>query len=381
MALSFWDKIGAQLVSGPQGLADQEIADAQAQAQLAQQQQAAFASKADEADQEQLYRNSTKNNPNGINQYNLTPDEQLQMIAAQQSSPQFAQAAGMGANPYEKQYIDALISAQGLQKEGIGSIQKRILDLQNAPQRQDGLQQAIIQAADLWGGGGGSFNKMYNEANPNLTPQQRQAAITQLEDTLRKSKGDLSDSEIAVLKAKMGFAEAKIKAGQKGEGAQLPAGQAERIADLDTIGGQIDDLENQWVESFGSKRKGKNDYSIMAGIKAGLLPGSEEAMYEDSRKLKAQTIGRALEGGKLTDVDYTKYMKFIPSPSDTPARAKEKIENLRKYAENTKKTLVKTLGQSGYKVSGIETGSGGGLSQQQMQRLQQLRAMKAAGKI
>lgn len=279
--------------------------------------------------------------------------------APQQVPTQFAQAAGMGANPYEKQYIDALISAQGLQKEGIGSLQDRIKALQNAPDRQDGLQQAVIMAADMWGGGAGQFGKAYNEANPNLDPKQRQAAITQLEDTLRKSRGDLSDSQIAVLKAKMGFEEAKLKAGQKADGAQLPAGQAERIADLSTIGNQIDDLENQWISSFGSKRSGPNDYSIQAGLRT-YLPGSEESMYEDSRKLKAQTIGKALEGGKLTDVDYTKYMKFIPSPGDTPARAKEKIANLRKYAGNTKSTLIKTLGQSGYKVSGIENGPSSG---------------------
>ena len=157
----------------------------------------------------------------------------------------------------------------------------------------------------------------------------------------------------------MGFAEAKLKAGQKADGAQLPAGQAERIADLSTIGNQIDDLENQWISSFGAKRSGPDDYSIQAGLRT-YLPGSEESMYEDSRKLKAQTIGKALEGGKLTDVDYTKYMKFIPSPGDTPARAKEKIANLRKYAGNTKSTLIKTLGQSGYKVSGIENGPSSG---------------------
>jgi hypothetical protein len=109
------------------------------------------------------------------------------------------------------------LESQKLQQEGIASLQKRLEALSKKPEQKGGLQKAIAMAADMWGGGGGAFTRAYDEANPQMTEGQRQAAITQLEDTLRKAKGDLTQSDIDLLKLQLGheydLAKLKEKAG------------------------------------------------------------------------------------------------------------------------------------------------------------------------
>jgi hypothetical protein len=52
-----------------------------------------------------------------------------------------------------------------------------------------------------------------------------------------------------------------------------------------------------------------------------------------TQKFFAQTIGKPLEGGRMTDADFPKYLEgFIPSATDTTGAAENKTKNLIKYA-------------------------------------------------
>jgi hypothetical protein len=115
-------------------------------------------------------------------------------------------------------WMKGLQESQGLQKEGISDLQKQIMGLQQQPQQQDGLQKAIVAAADMWGGGNGKFGQIYAQSNPHLTAEQRTQAIGQLQDTLRKARGDLSDTQVKELKDRVMYEQEKVKLDAKDAG-------------------------------------------------------------------------------------------------------------------------------------------------------------------
>ena len=147
-------------------------------------------------------------------------------IAASQPAPQPEYAAPVEQlAPTGNPKADAIMAqlarqqteASKYQKEGIVSLQDRLKKLDETPEtRFGGLKQAIVNAADMWGGGGGSFGKMYEAQNPNMTPAQKQNAKAALEETIRKARGDLSDGEIAMLKAQLNYEVGKEKVSKSG---------------------------------------------------------------------------------------------------------------------------------------------------------------------
>lgn len=292
-----------------------------------------------------------------------TQDWLQKIMSAQQ--PNQAQPAQMemptqGSAPqsssYEKavaNYLKGMQEAQGLQKEGIGDIQKRLLGLQNEPAPQDSLQKAVLAAADLWGGGNGRFKQMYDEANPHLTKAQKQTAITQLEDTLRKARGDLSDSQLGILKAQMGFEEAKMKANQKGAGERITASQASDLGDLSVLKDQARNIGDEWMKIFGKRDQGLA--ARLGSAAASYNPESPENIFDAQRKEWAQQIGGPLEGGKLSDSDFERYLNnFVPSGFDSKDRAKAKIAAFEKYADSKKTQKIKALKNAGFNLSGFD---------------------------
>lgn len=71
-------------------------------------------------------------------------------------------------------------------------------------------------------------------------------------------------------------------------------------------------------------------------------------------KLNAQTIGKYLEGGKLTDADIDRYKQMLPSLTDSPEAAQKKTQLLQTLISQKQQSELQTFGQSGYDVSNIQ---------------------------
>lgn len=72
-------------------------------------------------------------------------------------------------------------------------------------------------------------------------------------------------------------------------------------------------------------------------------------------KLNAQTIGKYLEGGKLTDADIDRYKQMLPSLTDSPEAAQKKTQLLQTLISQKQQSELQTFGQSGYDVSNIQS--------------------------
>lgn len=71
-------------------------------------------------------------------------------------------------------------------------------------------------------------------------------------------------------------------------------------------------------------------------------------------KLNAQTIGKYLEGGKLTDMDIDRYKQMLPSLTDSPQAAAEKTKLLQTLISNKQQSEIEGLTQAGYDVGRIK---------------------------
>lgn len=71
-------------------------------------------------------------------------------------------------------------------------------------------------------------------------------------------------------------------------------------------------------------------------------------------KLNAQSIGKYLEGGKLTDADIDRYKQMLPNLTDSPEAASEKTRLLQKLISEKQQSELEALRQSGYDVTNIQ---------------------------
>ncbi len=128
---------------------------------------------------------------------------------------------------------------------------------------------------------------------------------------------------------------------------ELKPGQQERLADLLTLGKKIGEMKSEYDKKAGSF------YSpVAAQLGLGMQATEASKWKGSSQKFYAQTIGTTLEGGKLTDADFSKYSEgFIPSASDTSGAAKNKTENLIKYAVDKYRSELQTLAAGNFYIA------------------------------
>lgn len=125
----------------------------------------------------------------------------------------------------------------------------------------------------------------------------------------------------------------------------ISSGDAERLAAHDSALSQLSDL---------SKTVAANEDIVgpVAGRVATLNPYNVRSKTLDaSLKIAAQNIGKSLEGGKLTDADIERYRQMLPSVTDTPAVAQEKIATVSRLVQQRREAELKNLGQAGADVS------------------------------
>ncbi len=136
--------------------------------------------------------------------------------------------------------------------------------------------------------------------------------------------------------------------------AKISGTAATQIGSYDSAINMIDSLKKQYDKQ--ASGTGSN-------IKS-LWPGSEADKYTKSRNAAAQTIGTILEGGKLSDKDYSKYENMLPNPSDRNEVAAQKIATLKNLIASKKQGALSGLKDAQYDVSGFgPVNAGTGMAQ------------------
>jgi hypothetical protein len=125
---------------------------------------------------------------------------------------------------------------------------------------------------------------------------------------------------------------------------ELPAGEATKI------GGASAAVKNaqKILETWKSKAGDVGSWLLSK------LPATEASRYGDNARAAAQVIGTYLEGGKLTDADYPKYLAMLPQPGDSEKTAKNKVDAIETLIADRQAAEKQALTATGYDVSRIK---------------------------
>jgi len=125
------------------------------------------------------------------------------------------------------------------------------------------------------------------------------------------------------------------------QGTELSQTALTQINSLDNSLLNLDFVERVFQENQGA-------FDPIRGRLASLNPYDDTANKINQASLvAAQNIGRALEGGKLTDNDIARYQRALPNINDTPDQAQNKINELRRLVTLQKQNYVGLQGQFG----------------------------------
>lgn len=137
---------------------------------------------------------------------------------------------------------------------------------------------------------------------------------------------------------------------------KLSSTAIKQLSDYDKSLTNLDEVESliqQNSDAFGPVR----------GRIRGAIPQDVVAKsIRQATLIAAQNIGRALEGGKLTDADIARYQAALPSITDTPEVALNKINRLRRLISSEAQTfgeLTAQLGGAGSLEDAILSQTGG----------------------
>lgn len=108
------------------------------------------------------------------------------------------------------------------------------------------------------------------------------------------------------------------------------------------------------VEAAIQKNEGK--FGPFTGRLRSANPYDVDAQTFDARMRSAsQSFGKFMEGGVLRKEDEVKYTKMFPQSTDKDTVKKNKLEIIKRMLSQKYEDDRKTLGRSGYDVSGFET--------------------------
>lgn len=141
--------------------------------------------------------------------------------------------------------------------------------------------------------------------------------------------------------------EVQAKEADVGKGSKLTSEQTQTIAGFTSADKQVEEIEKRIEEN-------SDIMGPVVGRVAGAAGYGTRAKAFDARmKLAAQDIGKALEGGKLTDADIERYRAMLPNLQDTPEVAQAKASLLRELIANKRAASVEAFGAGGYNISKI----------------------------
>lgn len=138
------------------------------------------------------------------------------------------------------------------------------------------------------------------------------------------------------------------------QGKTLPSAQAESLGDANASFNALDAANKVFQASgdIAGPIRGRISGLMSTGEIGGR--GLKAKSFDAQLKINAQTIGKYLEGGKLTDADIDRYKKMLPNLNDSPEAAQEKTNLLKEMLANKQAAQVEALSQAGYNVGNIK---------------------------
>lgn len=177
--------------------------------------------------------------------------------------------------------------------------------------------------------------------------QDLQMRLMQLEQQKEISKQNL---DIKKLLAEGKIEQAKLTRDQL---KALPATQAEALGDANASTLAL----NQAMDTFKANQDLAGPWQGRVSEVAAMGEmgdvGKRAKAFDAQLKINAQTIGKYLEGGKLTDADIDRYRKMLPSLTDSFDVAKQKTDLLNNMLSQKQAAQKEALLQAGYKVGDI----------------------------
>jgi hypothetical protein len=221
-----------------------------------------------------------------------------------------------------KEYASGQLTAREMAKErGLTDLQANNID------KLQKLEALKIQA------------ESYDLTGKSVEAQTRQSMlISGIEQLKAKALGEGQDDANfeANLKQQRMIAYAQMRQqrelARKGEngGGKMSPGMQQRFVEYGAAARAIRDMMGEYKKFGTSSVPGKPGATSV-------LPQnvSDSALWEKTKKREwAQIIGVPVEGGKLTDNDFDRYLGFLPSATDTDDVAKERAESLMKNVVN-----------------------------------------------
>lgn len=243
--------------------------------------------------------------------------------AKQQPTPQFEQ------QQYQP-YAEAGALGQQLAQQKAKQEQEKAYIQQQLFQQQAAAQQALAQ-------------KRTQEAKTieELFPQRQE----KLEAEIGEIKTRTIRNKEQAKKFRQDAARA-LTAQDKSAFERVPAEQSKDIAQFVAAQRMLKTAADEF-----SKIAGRNIVDAIGTGIVSTIKETEPKKYERLRKIVAQTVGRILEGGKLTDPDYERHKASLASSSDKLETGLQIMQEIQNNLKTTRDATIDIWGVTGYDAS------------------------------
>lgn len=251
--------------------------------------------------------------------------------------------------------------AQGMKKMERESKEEDIADHKRKFESISGVVESLAelpaaQRAEMWKP---SIARLVQERaiNPGDVPgEYDDGFFNQTFAQVRNTKGYLDkqgakmDMQLKQSQIAKNYADAQ-KEKSAGSGKPMAAEQTDRMAGYDSSISMLSDLRDTLEAQ-------KDNFGPISGRAASANPWNTSGQSVDAIFNKAaQTIGKALEGGKLTDADISRYRSMLPKQSDTPEVASEKIDQIERMIAERRNADIGTFAKAGLNVENFRPGA------------------------
>lgn len=275
-----------------------------------------------------------------IQRPNLGPAQALaeRIMQLQQASTQAIGGAIEGAG-----------SAFGGAMEKRGEVKRRAAELADKSAQEKtaemvDVDDAVRQAAGALGFSlSDSTTKMHKDIAKALITA---AGAKSREEVRAGAKADADAKKASAEAAKDAKKDAN-DAAKIAQGKMLPPATVLALNEGKTVARMLPDVENAIKQMEGK-------YGPVTGrIGAANAYDTEAQTFNARMRTASQAFGRFMEGGVLRKEDEIKYEKMFPQISDTDEVKKNKLQIVRRMLAEKYEDDRKTLGESGYDVSGF----------------------------
>jgi hypothetical protein len=131
--------------------------------------------------------------------------------------------------------------------------------------------------------------------------------------------------------------------GADGKGKTIGSADARTLGEFETAEKVADSVMKSFQDKTG----------ILGGA-AQYVPMTDAKTYNADREVAAQIIGRALEGGKLSDAEFPRYLGMLPSAGDSHKMATAKINALKNMLQLARQGTLDSFKRFGYDTGAAE---------------------------